>query len=87
MADHMIYRGADGFGKAMIVQWCRNGLLLIHNIIVTDLIEFVGGDAGLDVRLDHFQHFRGQAAGHAHFFYFFRGFYDYAHIRLCYWRR
>ncbi|MNE77054.1 hypothetical protein D3C80_1733370 [compost metagenome] len=34
---------------------------------MAEAVELLGGDAGLDVFLDHFQHVGGQAAGHTHF--------------------
>lgn len=66
MADHMVDRGADRLGKALVVQRGGNRLLLVDDIVVADAIQLLGGHAGLDVFADHFQHFGGQAAGDAH---------------------
>src|SRR5690606_16385278 len=76
VADHMIERGADRLGKARaarsgaVVEWSRNGLLHVDDVVVADAVEFLGGDAGPDVLADHLQHFGGQAAGYAHLFDF-----------------
>ncbi len=68
VADHVIDRGADRLREAAVIQGGRNGLLHVHDELVAAGIELVGGDAGYDVRADHVQHVRGQAAGDAHLF-------------------
>jgi hypothetical protein len=45
MADHMIDRGADGFGKAAIVERRRNRLLHIDHVVMANPVQFFGGDA------------------------------------------
>src|SRR5690554_5303250 len=85
MTYHMVERGADGLGKgdaavaAAVVQRCGNGFLHIDDIVVADAVELIGGDARLDVLLDHFQHFGGEAAGHAHAGDVFGGLDGYTH--------
>ncbi|MNY56423.1 hypothetical protein D3C86_1925040 [compost metagenome] len=74
MADHMVDRGADGLGKALVVQGGRDGLLLVDDVVVADAVQFFGRDAGLDVCTDHFQHLGSQTAGDAHLLDVFRGF-------------
>ncbi|MNV49785.1 hypothetical protein D3C71_1417520 [compost metagenome] len=67
VADHFINRDAHGFRETVVAQTGGNRLLLVGDVVVTDTIEFAGGHARLDVRLDDFQHFGSQTAGHAHF--------------------
>ena len=43
VADYMVDRGADRFGKATVIEGCRDGLLLVDNILVTDTVKFLGG--------------------------------------------
>ena len=74
VADHVVDRGADGFGKAFIVEWGRDGLLLVYDVIVANAVEFAGTDTGLHMRRDHLEHLGRQTAGGAHFLDFFRGF-------------
>jgi hypothetical protein len=69
-------------GNPLVIQRRRNGLLDIDDIVVTDAVELAGSDAGLDVRADHHQHVRRQAAGNAHFLDFISGFQGYGHKTL-----
>src|SRR5690606_23654955 len=46
VADHMVDGGADGFGKASVVQWRRNGLLNFGDVFVADAVQLLGADAG-----------------------------------------
>jgi hypothetical protein len=64
----------------MVVERGRDGLLLVHNVIVADFVQFVGRDPGLDVRFDHFQDLGGEATRHAHFLDFVGRFYLYTHV-------
>ena len=59
MTNHLVDGGADGLGKAMVIEWCRNSLLGINDIVVADSVQFTGTDAGLYGRRDHFQYFGG----------------------------
>jgi hypothetical protein len=68
MADHMVHRGADRLGKAVVVQRCRDRLLHIDDVVMADAVELAGADAGLDMGRDHLQHFGGEAPGDAHLF-------------------
>ncbi|MNG96320.1 hypothetical protein D3C79_553820 [compost metagenome] len=67
VAHHFVYRDAHGFREAVVAEAGGDGLLLVGNVLVTDTVQFAGGHARFDVRLDNFQHFSGQAARHAHF--------------------
>ena len=62
------------FGKAAIIERRRDRLLHIHDVIVAALIELIGRHARDDVRCDHIEHIRGQAAGNAHLFLLGGGF-------------
>ena len=55
----------------MVIQRGRDGLLVVDYVVVTDPVEFIGGDASLHVGADHFENFGRQAACDAHFFYLF----------------
>src|SRR5690606_1241826 len=87
VAGHMIERGADGFGEgdapmaATVVQRSGNRLLHVHDVVVADAVQLVGGHAGLYVLFDHFQNFGGEATGHAHAGNVFSGLDGYAHVR------
>ena len=37
----------------MVVQRSGGGLLFVDGVVVANLVQLVGGDAGLDVRSDH----------------------------------
>ena len=54
-------------------------MLLVDDMVVTDAVQFLGGDPRLDVLADHFQDFGGQFARFAHFGDLFGGFDDYIH--------
>lgn len=79
VADLVVYRGTDGFGETVVVERGRDGLLLIDGVVVADLVQLIGGDAGLNVRGNHAQLFRSQSTGYAHFFDIVRGFQGNAH--------
>ncbi|MCY1365116.1 hypothetical protein D9M69_519500 [compost metagenome] len=66
MADHVVDRGADRLGEALVVEGRGNGLLHVDDVVVADAVQFLGGHAGFDMLADHLQHFGGQAAGNAH---------------------
>ena len=70
VTDHMIDRGADRFGEAAIIERGGDGLLLVDDIIVAELIKFARGDAAFDPGADLFQHLGREPARHAHLFDF-----------------
>src|SRR5258708_39778950 len=55
MAYDMVHRGADGLGKASVVEVGRDRLQLVHDEVVTAFVELVGGRPGLNNRLRNFQ--------------------------------
>src|SRR5690606_41711621 len=81
--------GADGLGKAVVVQGGGNRLLYVDYIVVTKSVQFSSGDARAYVRSDHFQHLGGQAAGDTHLFDFVGCLDDDGHgvgcRLLCWW--
>lgn len=79
VADLLIDRGADGFGKSVVVQGGRDGLLDIHRIVVADVIEFIGGNPRFDIGDDHPELLGGQLAGDSHFLNFVSCFDMYTH--------
>ena len=80
MANYVVDRSADRLGKTPVIERCRNGFLRLRDVLVTDLIQFTGGDAGLDVGTNHVQHFGSQLSCKPHFFHFISGFKNYSHI-------
>ncbi|MNO50457.1 hypothetical protein D3C76_408340 [compost metagenome] len=72
VADHIIDRGADGLGEAVIVERGGDGLLYLDDMVVAQGVQLVCGDASLDMGGDHDQHIGGQLAGNAHLFNLFR---------------
>ncbi|MOA37249.1 hypothetical protein D3C78_1588260 [compost metagenome] len=73
MADHVVDRGADRFrirnaAIRCVVQRRRDGALHIDHVVVAELVQFVGGDAGFDEGRNVVEHFRSEPSGNAHFF-------------------
>jgi len=73
VADHVVYRGADGLRKPAVVEVGRGRLLHAGDVLVADAVELVGGHAGFDVLADEVEDFGGEAASLAHFLLFLRG--------------
>ena len=73
VAHHFINRDTHGLRIAVVTQAGGNGLLLIHDIVITDTIQLAGADARFNIRFDHLQHFGSQSASDAHFFDIFWG--------------
>lgn len=67
VADNMIYRRADGFGVALVTQRSGNGAMVADEV-VAELIQFLGRNAGHNIRCNHVQRFGGQFASLAHAF-------------------
>jgi len=62
MANLVVDRGADRFGVGLVaaagvVQRGGNAALHIHDVVVGQLVDFVGGDPGLDERREVVQNF------------------------------
>ena len=74
MTDHMVDRGAQGLRKAVVADVGWNRLLHVDDVLVGEPVELLGGDTGLDVFLQHRQHFSRQLAGNTHAFEVFGGF-------------
>lgn len=55
MTHHGVRRDAGGFGESVITDIGRDDLKLIHNVVITDVIQRFGADAGLDVGCNHRQ--------------------------------
>ena len=47
VAHHIVDRGADRAREAVVVQRGGNGLLCLGNVVVTDAVQFPGGDPDL----------------------------------------
>jgi hypothetical protein len=52
----------------------RDAALHIHHVVVAELVELAGADAGLDEGRDVIEDFRAETARDAHFFDFFGRF-------------
>ena len=63
MADHVVDRGEDGLGVAVVTEVGGDGALHVHDVFVGEAVQRFGADAGHDVRLDHGQHLGGQLRG------------------------
>ena len=49
-----------------VIQWCWNGALYLHHVIVAQFVQRICGDAGLYIGCDVVEYFGGQPAGRAH---------------------
>ena len=67
VTHHMIDAGADGVAIAAIAQAGRGGAMG-DDIVIGQLVNMGGGDAGLHLRHQHVQNLGGQPAGAAHAF-------------------
>ena len=79
VAHNLVDRTADGFGKTAIVERRRDRALLVDDVVMADLIEFGGGDAGFHIGFDHLQHFRCESPGDTHLLHFLGRFDGYTH--------
>ena len=71
VADLVVDRCADRLGVGRVagrrvVQRRGDAALHIHDVLVRELVELVGRDAGLHVWREHVQHFGSQLAGDPH---------------------
>ena len=66
VTDHVIERGADRFGEAPIIERGGDGAM-IHGELEHELVERLGGDAGLDLIDQEIEHLGHEPArlGHA----------------------
>ena len=66
VADHMIDRRAQRLLETLVTDIGRDRFLHIDDVLVGEAVEFLGADAGFDVRNQYFQHLGGEAASDAH---------------------
>src|ERR1043166_2456544 len=76
---HMVYRSADRTWKRLIagrrvIQRRRYGALLCHHVLMADVVDLGGGDAGLDKGPDMIENFACEPTGDPHFFNLLCGF-------------
>ena len=62
VTNNVVYRRADGFRKAIVIQWGWDGFLHIDDVVVANLIQLAGANPRLHMRANHFQYFGGQLA-------------------------
>ena len=48
MANNLIDRRTDRFGKSVVIEWGRDRVLYIDNIVMADPVDLAGGHAHLD---------------------------------------
>ena len=80
VADHVVDRGADRAGEAIVVKRGRDGLLGAGNVVVADPVQLAGGHPDLHQRFDHFQHFCGETPRDPHLVNLIRGLDRYCHL-------
>jgi hypothetical protein len=73
VTDHVVDRRANALGVWLVavggvVERRGHGLLHVHDVVVCQPIELVGGDAGANVRGQIVEHLRGQPSGESHAF-------------------
>ena len=83
MADDMVDRGAQGLGETVIADIGRHRLLHVDDVLVSDAIQLLGAHTGLDVILEHGQHFGRESAGNTHAFDVFGRFEGNGHEGAC----
>src|SRR5574337_490235 len=64
VANHVVDRRAQRLGEPTVAHVGRNRTLHVDDVVVGDLVDLLGGDAGLDVVLQHGQHFGREPTGH-----------------------
>ena len=65
VTDDLVDGGADRARESLVVEGGGDGSV-IEDVLVAELVEFVGGHARDDVRRDEVEHTRGQRTGSAH---------------------
>ena len=71
MANLVVDRGANRFGvgvaaTGVVMEWGRNGVLNLGDVIVRQLVQGVGGDTRIHMRGEVIQHLGGQSASLPH---------------------
>ena len=74
VAHLMVNRRANRFGIGLVaagrvIKWGRNRLLHTSDVVVSQLVQLVGGDARLNVRREKIKNFRGKPPRNAHAVY------------------
>ena len=65
MADHMVHRGANGFGKTVVTKRCRAGAGTDREL-VDEVVDLVRRDPWADETLDINERISRMATGRAH---------------------
>ena len=66
----------------MVIEWRRNRRLLVDNVFVTNLVQFVSCHTGLNVWADDLQNVGCKTPGNSHFLDFGLVFYTDRHLLL-----
>ena len=66
MADHLVDRGVDGEGIAVLPLAAGDRLQRVEDVALGEGVDLRGGDAGDDEVIQRLQHPSGQAAGDDH---------------------
>jgi len=67
VADLLVDGGADRFGEPLVTQGSWNAFLNIHDVVVAQGVQFLGGDAGNDIFCDHVQNLGRETTSDSHF--------------------
>ena len=68
MANRVVDRCADGFREASVIERGRNGALSVHNVIVTNAVQFFRRDSRDHIRFDHLEDFGRKLPRNPEFF-------------------
>ena len=79
MANDMIQRRADRFGKSAVIKRRRYRILRFGDELVANCIQFARAYTRLDVAANHIQDVGRQAPGNTHLGLLFRCFYGDVH--------
>lgn len=71
---YFINRDIDGFWIVVVVEVGGDCVLFVNDVIVIDMVQFVGGDVWFDIWFDYFQYFGCQMVCDVYFFDVFRCF-------------
>ena len=66
VAHDVVNRRADRLWEPAVIEWCRNGLLHINDVVMANPVEFARGDASADMGANHVEDIGSQPPGDAH---------------------
>ena len=66
MADDLVHRSTNRFGKTLVVEGCGNRFLHIDDMVMANPVKLPGRNARLNERLNHLQYFSGESSRLTH---------------------